>query len=175
MAPLSLINGPTTPEKDRIPSFETLLDQITPSDASAYIILRDQFQVLVRSLIKRHNPFNNPEYDAHDGFKIQDMMMQCRKLYPESKARSDHQEEHAENQANHAYASIISGFGRLGNLVRYAYVGDTHFAGGKQIDKNMCRQYMTWMGFGPAEVEECWRVVEEKRSKKSMVVNMATE
>jgi hypothetical protein len=111
-------------------------------------------------LIKRHNPFNNPEYDLHDGSKIQDMMMECRNLYPET--GSGDQGDHA---GDHAYAYLITGFGRLGNLVRYAYVGDTHFAGEKQLTKDMCRQYMSWMGFTSAEVEECWRIVKEKGKK----------
>ncbi|CCX07251.1 Protein of unknown function [Pyronema omphalodes CBS 100304] len=166
MAPLSRTNGRNPPEPDLIPPFKTLLGLITPSAAASYTVLRGQFQALVRSLIKRHNPFNNPEYDRRDGYKIQDMMMECRALYPET--GSGDQRDHAGDHAgDHAYAYLITGFGRLGNLVRYAYVGDTHFAGecDKKPTKDMCRQYMSWMGFTPAEVEECWRVVKEKGEK----------
>ncbi|KAI5813736.1 hypothetical protein BZA77DRAFT_295213 [Pyronema omphalodes] len=140
MAPLSLINAQNTPATDIIPTFDTLLDQITPSAAASYTILREEFQVLVRSLIKRHNPFNNPAYDAHDGIKIHDMMMETRNLCPQSRNPKKQGNQTTDHEAHNdlPYRFMIAGFARLGNLVRSAYVGDTHSAAMHQIDKNTC-------------------------------------
>ncbi|KAI5813735.1 hypothetical protein BZA77DRAFT_345765 [Pyronema omphalodes] len=153
MAPLSLINGQNTPAPDSIPSFETLLDQIPPLMPPP-----------TRSSGENSNSYSVPSSSV----TTHSTTLQTRKILPESKTESSDPKNQGNQTTDHEahndlpYRFMIAGFARLGNLVRSAYVGDTHSAAMHQIDKNTCRQYMSWMGFNPAEVEECWRVVEEK-------------